>query len=564
MAIGDDFTVAVNGDIRHASGSTYYTVLELHRWLQDLADQAQASGNDLLDITSTTPSARATDNIITLNAPYNIDAATAEWLYDGSIDQMVAGQAERYSGLVVVGALAGTTTLQVVQNKALYDTDAPFWGTGINAVPAANILCRMLIKTKAAGADIDGGRIRVFAREWGHTFAEFEVTMGLGNSVAAIFTSTDLNNQTVVGTVAGWTGISNTEGYQTIDLQNGDGAQPYYSQWNKDIYSINQLYERAKWLTRRGTSSTLYGLDGELFRGITHEFPLGTFSGTFVQNEEITWGSGATAGSGVVLAASDFNGPTATMWIQLTSGVAPTNGATVSGTTGGAHSAVLTSSPTSRSLAGVFLGQSTGSAIIGAFGVGVEAADLTQNDKIFDLTNTLRTPPNNQSFTVYGLVSGEDRVLVTNAQGNGIDFDQMTLATALDSAGRTQVDVGAGNIPADTPQTGTLRIELDSGIYRQQSYTAHDGSRYFTIPSTDYSGGNAAAITNNVFIAYIDKLASSTQEAITLKYSAPRTMFVRVRDGGTAGDNEPIKTSEGTAIFGAGGGSATASRIADV
>jgi len=41
-------------------------------------------------------------------------------------------------------------------------------------------------------------------------------------------------------------------------------------------------------------------------------------------------------------------------------------------------------------------------------------------------------------------------------------------------------------------------------------------------------------------------------------------MFVRVRDGGTAGDNEPIKTSEGTAIFGAGGGSATASRIADV
>ena len=66
MAIGDDFSVAANGDIRHVSGSTTYTVLEFHRWLQDLADDAAASGNDLVDITVSTPSERSTDNIITL------------------------------------------------------------------------------------------------------------------------------------------------------------------------------------------------------------------------------------------------------------------------------------------------------------------------------------------------------------------------------------------------------------------------------------------------------------------------------------------------------------------
>jgi hypothetical protein len=564
MAIGDDFSIAATGDIRHVSGTTRYTVLDFHRWLQDLADQAQASGNDLLDITSSTPSARATDNIITLNTPFNIDDDAAEYLYDGSIEQMVGGQAVRYSGLVVVGSLAGTTTLQVVQDKALYDGDTPFWGTGINADAANNILSRMLIKTKDAGVDIDGGRILVYAREWGHTFAEFSVTMGLGNNVAAIFTSTDLNNQTAVGTVAGWTTIDNVEGYQTIDLGNGQGPQPYYSQWDKDIYTINQLYERAKWLTRRGTAETLYGLDGELFRGITHEFPVGTYSGTFVQNEEISWGSGATAGTGVVLACSDMNGPAGTIWMQLTSGVAPANGATVSGTTGGAHSAVLTSSPTSRNLSPCYLGQSTGSAIIGAFGIGIEAGDLTTNDKLFDLTNTMRQPPNNQQFIVYGLVSGEDRVLVTNAQGNGIDFDQMILGTTLSGATETQVDVGVGNIPADTPMTGNLRIELDSGIYRLVPYTTHDGSRYFTIDSTSFVDPNDATAGNNVFLAYIDKLADSTQLSITLKYSSNRTMFVRVRDGGTAGDNEPIKTFETTSLFSTGGGSATASRIADV
>lgn len=562
MAISDDFSVSASGDIRHISGSTKYTVLAFHRWLQDLADQQQASGDDLIDITSVTPSARATDNIITLNAPYNIDDTAAEYLYDGSIEQMVTGQLVRYSGLVVVGALAGTTTLQVVQNKTLYKGDTPFWGTGINMDSANNILCRMLVKTVDAGAAIDGGRILVYAREWGHTYAEFSVTMGLGNSVAAIFTTTDLNNQTAVGTVAGWTGITNTEGYQTIDLQNGDGAQPYYSQWNRDIYSINQLYERAKWLTRRGTSSTLYGLDGELFRGITHQFGYDgeTGGGSWTQNEHLTWGTGATAGEGVLLAVNDA-GTTGTIWIQLLTGVAPAEDVTVTGVTS-AKTCSPTNTVVARSLSPVFLGQSTGSALIGAFGIGVEAADLTNNDKVFDLTNTLRTPPNNQQFIVYGLISGEDRVLVTNNQAGGIDYDQMTLGTTLNASGRTQVDVGAGNIPADTPQTGTLRIKLDSGIYRLQTYTAHDGSRYFTIPSTDYSGANAATAGNYVFLAYIDKLASSTQEAVTLKYSSNRTMFVRVRDG-VISSNGPIKTFETTATFGTAGGSATAIRTTD-
>lgn len=564
MAIGDEFSVAVSGDIRHVSGTTTYTVLAFHRWLQDLADQAQASGNDLLDITSSTPSARATDNIITLNTPFNIDDVAAQYLYDGSIEQGSGGTAVRYSGLVVVGSLAGTTTLQVVQNKTLYNTDTPFWGTGINVDAPNNVLCRMLIKTKAAGAAIDGGRILVYAREWGHTFAEFSVTMGLGNNVAAIFTSTDLNNTTIVGDVASWTGITNTEGYQTIDLLNGDGAQPYYSQWNKDIYTINQLYERAKWLSRRGTSSTLYGMDGELFRGITHQFGYDgeTGGGSWTQNEALSWGTGATAGTGVLLAVNDA-GTTGTIWLQLTSGVSPAEDVMVTGG-GSAKTCSPTNTVVARSLSPVYLGQSTGSAIIGAFGVGIEAADLTQNDKVFDLTNTLRTPPNNQQFIVYGLISGEDRVLVTNAQGAGIDFDQMALGTALTGATETQVDVGAGNIPADTPATGNLRIKLDTGIYRLVPYTAHDGSRYFTIASTNFTDPNDAASTNFVFLAYIDKLATSTQESITLKFSANRTMFVRVRDGGTAGDNQPIKTFETTTLFQAGGGSATASRIADL
>ena len=82
MPIAADFTVAANGDIRHSANSNHYTVIELHRWLGDLMDDAAASGNDILDITDATASERSTDNIITLKAPYNIDDTAAQYFYD--------------------------------------------------------------------------------------------------------------------------------------------------------------------------------------------------------------------------------------------------------------------------------------------------------------------------------------------------------------------------------------------------------------------------------------------------------------------------------------------------
>jgi len=554
MAIGDDFTVAVNGDIRHDSGSTTYTVLELHRWLQNLADDQAASGDDLVDITSSTPSERSTDNIITLNGTYNIDDDAAEYFYDGSVTQ--DGGDIQYSGLVVVGAVFGTTTLQVVQNNALYDTDAPFWGTGINVDAANNILSRMMIKTRDSGSDIDGKRVRIYAREWGETYAEFSVTMGLGNSTAAIFTNEDLNNATVVGTVAGWTGIDNTEGYQPIDIDGNGSPEYYYSQWNRDSYTINQLYERCKWLSRRGTSSTIHGIDGELFRGITHQWAFDGADGVggFTQNEVVSWGSGATAGSALLIACDDLDAVTGTMWVQLLTGVAPTDPMTITGGTS-SETCELNGSVTTRSLPAVFLGQSTGSALIGGFGIGVELADLTNNDKVFDLTNTQRIPPNNVTFTVYGLVAG-DRVLVTN-DDSGIDTDQMSLTTTLDGGTETAIVVDA--IPADTAQTGTLRVVLDDGRHRYIAYTAWSGLT-FTVASSDWQDPDDATSGNDVYLSYIDKAASGTSENFTVVYDSDRTLFVRVREGTTG---SPIKTFETTGTLGVSGGSTTAIRTSD-
>ena len=226
--------------------------------------------------------------------------------------------------------------------------------------------------------------------------------------------------------------------------------------------------------------------------------------------------------------------------------------------TGGQSSATATTNVTvtERTLSFPFVGASTGSAIIGSYGLGIEVADLTANDKLFDLTNTQNTPPNNVTFTVNGLVSGEDRVLVGPESGGTLNAAQLTLNTTLSGASVTSV-VATTAIPSDTPSSGTIRIELDSGIYRRVAYTSFGGST-FTIGSTNFSSDNATAPAN-LFISYIDKVAAATSESFTVVYSSNRALFVRVRDGG----GTPIKTFETTGTLTSAGGSATAIRTTD-
>lgn len=644
MAIGDDFAIDGTGAITHVSGATNYTVLQLHRWLQDLADDAQASVGDLIDITTTTPSERSTDNIITLNSPFNINDAAAEYFYDGSITQKSGD--EIYSGLVVVGAVESGTELQIWQDEGILTSH---WSTGKNISAAASILNRVLIKVRTNGADIDGRKLIVWARELGDTYAEFSVTMGLGNNVAAIFTAPDLNNTTIAGTIAGWTTIANTEGYQLLDIAaDGSANEPYYSQWDKGSQTPKEMYERTKWIARRGSTEAIHSTTGPLFRGITHEFtydgevttppedaiiawgtsfsydggtgtvpavgsywenmsnggatpngvgkvvyvsPTAGATGTVVIQRETTtqtWADndqfdllggtghlvaasspvGATnaGGSGRLLAKLD-SGSAGTLWIQLVSGVAPSNNYEIwaRGTAGKCVDA--SSDSTARTVSPEFLGAYTGSSIIGAFGIGIDPADGIAADLFTTLTGANVNPPNNQKIQIFGAVATEDRILVATSDGGspaGPFFTQLSLNATLNSSGQTAVVVTEA-IPLDTPQAGTIRVKLDSGVYRLVSYTSWSGTgpSTFVTASTDWTDPLDATVGADVMITYIDKVAAADPEEKTLKYSAPRTLFVRVRDGGTAGDGIPIKTFETTTVFGTGGASATVIRTTD-
>lgn len=545
------------GDLHGGASPSYATVIELHRALQDFADNATSSGDDQLDITDANPSQRSTDNIITLINGYNIDDASAEYLYDGSIVQ--AGGDEIYDGVVNFG---NTATIQVVQNGAVLTND--YWNQTAHKAAtgdaAAGISHRFLVKVRNGGSDIDGRRLIGLSRTYGNTYSEFSINGSTrGNNVLALSEGTDLNNGTASGTVAGYTSIVFTAGYQQIDIT-GDGVdEDYYVQWDKGTQTINDTYERVKYLTRDGTSDTLFGLNGLLFRGITHEIDLsGTSSGTFdaAGFEPVSW----TGGTGQMLAVDNATAGSATkMWIQLLTGTAPSSGTLITAGTSGA-TVTTTGSATERDVpTASVLGVSTGSAIIGAFGVGFDPNDVTANDDFTDLTGTLREPPNNVTFTVSGVVATEDTILVapsTGAQSTTIDTAQLSLNTTLSGATETSVVVTTA-IPSDTPSSGTIRIQTDAGLYRRVAYTSFSGST-FTIASTDFSTDNATA-ANNVFISYIDKVASATSETFTVVYNADRELVVKVRDGGAT----PIVEFLSPATLGSGGGSSAAIRTSD-
>lgn len=243
------------------------------------------------------------------------------------------------------------------------------------------------------------------------------------------------------------------------------------------------------------------------------------------------------------------------MWIQLLTGAAPTSSLTLTQSGVTATSGTVTGRDLSFPFCGVF----TGSNLIGAYGFGIEALDLVVGDILFDLDNAQALPENLVTITIEGLISGEDYILVGPATGSGgtLDLDQLALNGTLSGAAVTSVVV-SGSIPADTPATGKIRIQRDDGSYSKHSYTSWTGST-FTIGSTDFSSNNATT-GNNVFIAYIDELASGTTAQFQTTYVSPRVLFVRRRDGGAA---SPTKTYESTFTLGSANQSVSVQRLTD-
>jgi hypothetical protein len=249
-------------------------------------------------------------------------------------------------------------------------------------------------------------------------------------------------------------------------------------------------------------------------------------------------------------------------YVQLLTGVVPSDSETLTDGTNTADTAA-SSSVSEKTVSSPFCGASTGSSIVGAYGFSLEYADLSVNDKIQALDGVTRQPPNNVTFTVYGVANGY-RVLVGPEDGsNGLDYDQLSNTNALTTNGVTSLEVDEA-LPANTPTSGTLRIERDDGRYSYHTYSAvSETPTTFTIGSSDFLGDEAAA-GNNVFITYIDETATGTSVSYNTVQTTTQTLYVEARFGGTGPDyTDSIKPAASTGTLGSTGGSATLSPVSD-
>jgi len=566
MAIETDFSVTRStGDIRAIAGTDNYTVLELHRWLQDLADDASSVGDDEIDITDEVPSDKAFDTIITLLGDYNIDDATAQRLYGGSITQGTGGTLERYPGVSIVGNFPSGTEPQIIQNNVKLTN---FWGNEYNPNSSLGISHQFLVKTIDAGVEIDGGRVRGQYRGYGNEYKEASTVLSVGVGVIALgnIQNDAFNDVSLVNVNASpYTTVANdNEGYNSIDLNNGNGAQPYYSDWNPNSTDLAGLYNRIKYLTRDGTSDTIYGINGELFRGITHEITVDGGSGTWSTPENVTW----TGGSGQLLAVDNSTATSATtLWIQLLTGVAPTDNQDITGTTSSAVNTVnvivTERNLPSNSVIGAYFGT-----VIGGFGVGVDENFLSSADSLTDLNAVTQTPPNNVQITVSGVeggVSGQDYILLGRNDGAGnLETDTYSANGAQVSASTTYVV--NETINTDDPASGFVRIfDATNNSFGKVAYTSYSGSTFTLDTTIGFDVADAA----ESFVPFLDGQGSggtlgSEDGSIStsIVFSSSIDVIGSIRNGSVTAV-APIKPFPLAGSVGSGGFSVTAVRTLD-
>jgi hypothetical protein len=217
-----EFSINGSGDIRTATAPQIHTVLELHEWLQAMADDANSSGDDSVSILTANPSkldgprSAIKPMLLNLLSTFNIDASAAQYFRFGSISQNSG--ADLYTGVKSIGSpLVAGSPMYIVQNAAKLST---YWPTGH---------IQILVKAITASTPIDSGDIRVYSRKYGQTYGDFSANLiAGGEQPAAISTATtDWTPLNLAGALALNTKVTITTGSVNQNTGDGNGSKEY-------------------------------------------------------------------------------------------------------------------------------------------------------------------------------------------------------------------------------------------------------------------------------------------------------------------------------------------------
>jgi hypothetical protein len=305
---------------------------------------------------------------------------------DSQIEAAVTG-GTTFANIYTIGTIYSSTNIYIIQNGT---KTTAWWSTN-----HIDILLRISIQ----GTLVDSGIITIFAREYGYLYDHYQTIMNTGGrSPVPLSSAADLNNTTLEATIAALTGITFTFGADTKDLTNGNGLRPYDVVINCGGNTIKNFYEYTKYVTRRTSTTSLNGLDGEQYIG-TGEIQLDYDgqSGAFTEGQIVTSTGGVT---GYITADHNNGDNTGTLVLRTVRGTFVDNEAITDPVTG---AALVNGTPETLSeVKTAPFGTFAGGKFYGARGVYVYnmAGSDANNYVLTDSTNTQQTPPSTVSTTI--------------------------------------------------------------------------------------------------------------------------------------------------------------------
>lgn len=251
--------------ITRTGGTGVDAVLDLYSFVMDTLDE-------LAQMDDTVPMSAQTPTAFSLVNGWTIAAASYQYLRGGSVNDTTNN--DLWANVYTIGTIEAGTQVYIEQNGAIL---SPWWSAGHIDV---------LVRVKQGGSLIDSGLVRLFSREYTDSFDHFQIDLsGGGRNPVPLATADDLNNQTASGTVATWTDVTVTFGAVSKNLNNGNGAKNYDVVVNCAGRRLSQVYERLKYITRRGETALLNGVQGQRYRSASGSYtevkaaPFGTFAG---------------------------------------------------------------------------------------------------------------------------------------------------------------------------------------------------------------------------------------------------------------------------------------------
>lgn len=322
-------------------------------------------------------------------------------------------------------------------------------------------------------------------------------------------TATAVAPTDVNGAVAN--GITVTIGLTTEDINNGGGAAPYSVRINPNSQVLGVVYQRLKYLLRRGATSDIdgtnyTGIAGEEYTGIELRIDFNTQTGTFTQGEVLY--DTTTGAQGKVIAVDNTNDYVMLGQVKGTFTAANIIGDAASGPTDFATIATVETVTPVKACA---FGSLAGGVFFGARGVCLTSANLNsgdaQNYQLTDNGGTLQVPPNVVSIAVQSIA----------ARIEGSHTGTTNSATTLtDSAATFQTNQTDGLI-----DVGSLVYNITDGsvatILTFESETEITTTALTGGVDNDFDTNDVYAITvgDRVLVARVDGTGEIIRNALT-------------------------------------------------